>query len=265
MLDNLSEPVLIRAIEDNYVEAWTNFSRVGGELYQDGEIIRISSIIPYIPYNGVFYSNWRNGDIGERIQANISYFKSRNTQMLWAINPSTRPPNLSEHLCSYGFSLVEDLAGMAINLSDLPEDLGLPPKTEIREVDDAKSLRQFVDLVAWKWHLPLEARELFYRINLDIGMSPDNPGRRFLVYQNGVPVAKAFLYCAAGVVGIYGVSTVPQARRQGLGKAITVKALMSARKQGYRVGILHSTKMGLGIYHRLGFKEYCRFYMYALE
>ena len=38
---------------------------------------------------------------------------------------------------------------------------------------------------------------------------------------------------------------------------MTMAPLLDARAMGYRVGILHSSPLGLEVYRRLGFQEYC--------
>ena len=60
----------------------------------------------------------------------------------------------------------------------------------------------------------------------------------------------------AGVAGLSSVATVPEARRQGIGTAVTLHLLEQARAMGYRIGVLFSSDMAVGVYRKLGFREY---------
>jgi len=55
---------------------------------------------------------------------------------------------------------------------------------------------------------------------------------------------------------------VPEARRQGIGAAITLAALRDARAMGYRVGVLGASSAGYTVYKRIGFEEYCKIGIY---
>ncbi len=94
------------------------------------------------------------------------------------------------------------------------------------------------------------------------GFTEDTAIHYYLGVINSQPVATSLLFLGGGVAGIYNVATIPGARRQGIGTALTVVQLLDARAQGYRIGILQSTPMGFNLYRRLGFREYCTFQAY---
>ena len=90
----------------------------------------------------------------------------------------------------------------------------------------------------------------------------DMPSRDFTCwvgYDEGVPVATAATVVSHGVIGLYNVATIPEARGRGFAEAITRHAIADARRvSGLERIVLQSTAAGLRMYKRLGFREISR-------
>jgi GNAT superfamily N-acetyltransferase len=128
---------------------------------------------------------------------------------------------------------------------------------KIIEVKDPKTLKTWCHITSVGFSIP-EAAEpgLVDWFTTDIQLK--QPLKFYLGLLQGKPIATSMYFLAEGVAGIYFVATVPEARNQGVGFAITQRPLQEARKMGYRVGILQASKMGEPVYRRMGFKEYCK-------
>jgi hypothetical protein len=77
---------------------------------------------------------------------------------------------------------------------------------------------------------------------------------------DGSPVAVSMGFREAGVLGIYGVATVPRMRRQGLATALTSHAIAASPDLP---AVLQPSTMAEPIYRRLGFSRFGAFRTWA--
>ena len=94
------------------------------------------------------------------------------------------------------------------------------------------------------------------------GIEPDGPMRHYVGLLDGEPVGASSLMLAAGVASLQLVATVPEARRRGVGTAMSLAPMVDARDLGYGIGVLASSPLGFGVYRRIGFREYFRWTVY---
>jgi ribosomal protein S18 acetylase RimI-like enzyme len=145
---------------------------------------------------------------------------------------------------------------MAVDLTRLNTSVNTPPGFTIATVADTDALRAWAHIITTSYDLPASSEKQLRELMIGLGL--DGPIRNYLGYLDGKPVATSQLFVAAGVGGIMFVATLPEARGQGIGAAITLAPLLEARHMGYRIGVLQSSDMGFRIYRRLGFEVVCR-------
>jgi len=255
---DFSASALVRAIEANDYQFWVFFSRSPQvELYDDPEMMWLVSGIPHPGFNGVFRTQLVSGDIEARISETLTHFKARQLPMTWWISPSTRPANLGKHLEAHGLTHTVEL-GMAVDLLALNEDLPKPSSLKIEHVRDAETLKKFSHAANIGFGMPESVGNAVFDIEVSLGFGRHLPRHHYVGLLKGEPVATSTLFLGTGAAGIYSVATVPEARGQGIGSAMTSAALLEARAMDYRVGVLQASQMGLNMYLRLGFKEYCK-------
>lgn len=260
ILQDLTMPALAIAMEANFNEETLCFgrSRRQWELHKTPELYWMYSDPGQ--QNGVILSSFDSDDAayaGRKIDEMLDFYIARHTSFLWTIGPSTHPGNLATHLEAHGFVLVATTIGMAADLHALNEEVHTSASLIINEVEDLHALKVLCEVEKRGFDTSEEGEQRYYDTYANAGFGPGTPWHHYIGWLRDVPVASASLLYHAGVAGLYGISTVPEARRQGVAAAMTLQALRAARHTGYRVAILSPTDMSEAIYRRIGFRAYC--------
>jgi len=134
---------------------------------------------------------------------------------------------------------------------------------EIRPVEDAKTLRTWVQVFIGGYGLPQAWAGMIF--DTWTSLSLNSQMRNYLGFWNGIPVATSCLFFGGGAAGIYSVATLPEARGNCIGATLTLHPLLEAREAGYRIGVLQSSDMGYGVYKKLGFRHLCQIENFSLR
>ena len=262
--DDLSASSIIEGIEENFA-AYLLFCSRGSNAQIDISAERVSILtgIPEASLNVVMRTQLRGSELKEQIHASLAPFREQRLPMLWWVFPRSRPHNLSVHLEAADLYLRDDEPGMAVDLYTLPAPVDRMRDLTITEVEDAESLQDWIQASAVSFGADIvDIDPNYIRFEHSLHWGKHLPYRRFLARLHGVPVATSALFLGAGVAGLYSVGTVSAARRQGIASALSLVALQAARAGGYRIGVLEASQDGYHVYHKLGFREYCRVYSY---
>jgi ribosomal protein S18 acetylase RimI-like enzyme len=221
---------------------------------------------PMDPYaNTVASARFEADTADRRIAEIVAAYDGVPTPFLWWLAPFHTPADLAGRLLEAGVFPVGEAPAMALDLSTLGATGPTPAGFEVRGVTDADGLRAYLDVLAAEPPVAgappmFSADQLAWMMEHVVPRLASEPAPlRVVGLLHGRPVAAARLSLAGGAAGIYSIATLPEARGQGIGTAVTHDRLAMGRDLGYRIAALQATDMGFGIYRRLGFSEAFRY------
>jgi len=266
VLESLSSPHLILALETNMVEFWEIYGRASGsELHHGEELVRFLTGVPAALFNGAFRARLAPDVASAAIAETCKAIERWGVPFLWWVGPDDRPTDIGARLERGGFSPVGETPGLAIDLAILPSNPALPENFSIKTVGDGQELGAWAKVAGRGTGFSESAQSALVELQHRVGLNMGAHVRFYLGSLDGVPVASSTMVLHSGVAGIYAVATLPEARRQGIGAAMTYLPLLEARELGYRIGTLQASEMGYPIYRRMGFQDVCKFSLYLRQ
>jgi GNAT superfamily N-acetyltransferase len=255
------------AIEHNAAELLMEMGRLGGGEQVDEPGLRWSiggSPIDY--HNCVVHADLSPAAADRAIQASLERLRALGLPGTWHVGPSMRPLDLGRRLLTAGFRDGGTEPGMAVELSELTElaeaTRPAPAGLRISRVHNEQELDVWAETLAKGFGEGEREATWVASVYREAGFGDAGPWRHYLAHLDGTPVATATIFTTADIAGVYFVMTVPEARRQGIGAAITRHGLLDAREHGHRLGVLQSSDPGRPVYEALGFRQYCTFELY---
>ncbi|GAC1425899.1 MAG: hypothetical protein NVSMB54_11300 [Ktedonobacteraceae bacterium] len=265
MVQELGTAAMLEAMEANFSEEMMCFGRVlpGGIVQEGPELWWFYTGRPQL--NGVTITRLAQNDntyIDKKITEALDFFSTRNTATHWAISPTTYPTNLATHLQARSFTKVGENITMAIDLHTMHEVLPSRPELVIKEIENLETLKIQRDISLRGFGSTQEEAQTYYDNFAANGFGKGTPWHHYIAWLNDTPVGISSLLLHAGIAGIYGVATLAEARKQGVGAALTLHAMYEARTAGYHIAILAPSQIGLHMYRTLGFQEIGMTYYY---
>ena len=136
----------------------------------------------------------------------------------------------------------------------------LPP-IEWRRVTSAAERSDFAHITSVNFDIPFATCQLVY--GNEQAWSRDYQG--YVAYAHGSAVATTAAVVAAGAIGIYSVSTLPQFRRRGYAEALMRAVLAKVRDEtGVQTTVLQATRAGYDMYVKMGYRPASRFTVYMV-
>jgi GNAT superfamily N-acetyltransferase len=213
--------------------------------------------------NTIFGADFPDSDATEKIRFAREAVGDGTAPPFWSVGPSTRPADLDRRLPAEGFEKAWDTAGMGMNLSELISGSDSPREWTIERVENDRTLGDWSRVVSLGLFGCVESEVIYYD-NLMTKVFRDERVELFLGRWNGAPVASSNLFLSGGIAGIYQVAVLPEFRRRGCGRRITLAPLLAAREEGARAAVLQATALGEPVYRRLGFRTLCTLARYRL-
>ncbi len=145
----------------------------------------------------------------------------------------------TEGISAWDCWAVRDLSGMGFKRqwmepwylrhpSPLPSNFALPAGLSIEVVTNAEQLAEFEE-ASWEGFETIEADRTVGRFGQHAVGTLDDKGMHYLIARlDGRVVASTIAYATADMLGIYGISTLPEFRRRGYATAL-VRAVVFLR------------------------------------
>jgi len=257
---------LFSAMDANLGAFWSCYGLADGCVLQRNPAVTwFYTGLQFALFNGVPVINTDGGGVKQTFESLRERISAHPAPALWWISPISKPGNIDSLLTGYGIEPVGEVPAMAMNLADLDDRLDSIPGFTVERVSGADMQALWGRIAA----IGNGCNDEVIRNMEKMESSIDDPGYqeqiRYIGYLDGEPVASTALVLDAGVAGIYAVATVPEARKKGIGKYLTVMPLRDAKERGYRVGILQSSSAGYSIYQKIGFKEVFKYRLYLQQ
>lgn len=255
-IDTLEPAVVLPAMDANMATFWSEYGRADGCALEtvDGGVW-FHSGIPHPFFNGVPRAAFHDESVGMVVDALRARADVTGAPAFWWVGPHSTPSTIATQLDAFGIRRAGSVPAMAMNLQQSGSFELDVAGLSIERVQGPEGQAVWGRVAATGSNFSMQAIEALTALEQRLGGPRYREQYRYIGRLDGAPVATSAMVLDAGVAGVYAVATLPEARQRGIGRAMSVAALVDARAAGCRVAVLQASPAGYPIYRKIGFTE----------
>jgi GNAT superfamily N-acetyltransferase len=191
----------------------------------------------------------------EAIAEHVEFYASQDLRFIWSVYDYDEPSDLGARLERAGFSLDGTSAVMIAEVSRVAGDPILPVNVRLHQIRDEAGVDLLIKVHESVFgHSQQDLRRtLVHRLEV----APHEMEMFVVLTDGGDPVSSSRLeYLAGGdIAALWGGSTEPEWRGQGLYRAQTMHRAQLARERGYRYLMVLASTKSQRILSAMGFEK----------
>jgi GNAT superfamily N-acetyltransferase len=245
---------LVRIADENFIASFRKLAQhvSQGETHEAGSIFSFSTGLPLSGFNGCVVTQ----DVPSAELATSAAWVAAHDVPIRVWIAEKLAAGLAEVPASYGLEPAAALyPGMVLH--PIPDPPALSAGVSVVSIFEP-SLDEFIGVLEESGL----AAELAQRL-ISPSFAADPDVQLFVGRLDGKPVATSIAIRSGDASGVYNVGTLPEARRRGVGSAVTWGAVGAARAWGCDTIVLQSSAMGLSMYADMGFRTVAPYVTFA--
>ncbi len=224
-----------------------------GPLRREPDLLWRVSTVPHPVFNSAAFARFDARRVDSRLDEVLGEHIRRGLPLTWWVLPGDLPADLDRRLAGRGLRGPDPVTAMAADLRALPPALPAPPGLAIRAAVCRADVDAFAAVSGAANAFPPFAVRAYADLYDYVRRTDGDRARLLVGWLGDQPVSAAALLLAEGAAGLYAVSTIPDARRRGIGAALTAHALALAQAAGCRYAALQAAAGAVELYRRRGF------------
>lgn len=214
-----------------------------------GPVLRTEGV-----YNMIEFADLTPANAEAAIAQETAHFRAIGKPFEWKVFGHDPLTDLPARLTARGFVAQEREVFLAYDLArPLPPSSNAPAAVTVRALDDPAQIDDLAAVIIAAFGRVISEQMEAVRLNLGTG--------KFVFYlahdAHGRPVGSGRLDTPAGrpFCGLYAGGVAPEARGQGVYRALVEARMRAAAALGFRYAIVEAGSMSLPILKRLGFED----------
>jgi ribosomal protein S18 acetylase RimI-like enzyme len=258
-----------RAVADNLFEALRFF----GKAQQTGEIVDLPGVslifcgLNYAAFNAALLTQpieAGGAELSRLIQVAAKQFDARNLRWTYWVCDDFLDNSLRREapriFSRHALRPLTEAPGMYTETLQ-PPDRALP-SLHIQPVDGEQTRSEFAEIMSIAFEIPHSVCAAVYGSE----RAWTHELRGYVGYADGRAVTTAAAMITGDAVGLYSVATLPKYRRLGFAEAIMRQVVDQAREAGgITRTVLQSTRSGLTLYRKMGYRTVTTFNVYIAD